>query len=377
MATATQVSVQSEVDNQTSLEVEKELDEITRPFNPEEIKVRSVPMLVDQIVSRVKHNELDLAPDFQRLAGIWDVQRKSRLIESLLLRIPIPVFYVAADADDVWSVVDGVQRTSTIFDFVSGKFALRKLEYLTVLNDSFHDDLPRKMQRRVAETQFVFHVIEPGTPKDVMFNIFLRLNTGGKPLNKQEIRHALHAGPVRDYLPRLADTDEFITATAGSISKARMEDRELVLRFLSFYVEPWEDYNSNDLDGYLGNVMDRINRMTESERGSLTAIFKKAMVAAHRIFDNDAFRKRYRTEDMRYSVSRALFESWSVGLARCTDEEIETLVRNRKTLVRRFMKLLNEDTEFDNSISFATGSPTRVRMRFRTIDSMIRAIVDA
>lgn len=102
-------------------------------------------MLVDRIVSRIRHNEIDLAPDFQRLSGIWDVQRKSRLLESLLLRIPIPVFYVAADEDDVWSMVDGVQRTSTIFDFVSGQFALSKLEYLTVLNGSRHDDLPRKM----------------------------------------------------------------------------------------------------------------------------------------------------------------------------------------------------------------------------------------
>ena len=137
-----------------------------------------------------------LRPDFQRLAGIWDNTRKSRLIESLLLRIPIPVFYVAADENEIWSVVDGVQRISTIYDYVTDKFRLSRLEYLKKLEGALYTGLPRQMQRRINETQFVVNVIEPGTPPEVMFNIFRRINTGGMALNGQEIRHALHAGPV-------------------------------------------------------------------------------------------------------------------------------------------------------------------------------------
>ena len=365
MATATHVNTEGEIEGRDTLDEEQQdFDEITQPFNPERIKVRTVPILVDQVVSRITHDEIDLAPDFQRLAGIWDAQRKSRLIESLLLRIPIPVFYVAADQDDVWSVVDGVQRTSTVFDFVSGRFPLTRLEYLTHLNGKRHDDLPRKMQRRIGETQFVVHVIDPGTPQEVMFNIFLRLNTGGKPLNGQEIRHALHSGPVRDFLPALADTEAFLNATSRTISKARMEDRELVLRFLAFYIEPWEEYSTSDLDGYLGAVMDKINRMDDHQRESLAREFQKAMIAAYRIFDEDAFRKRYRADEGRYRVSRALFESWSVALARCSISQIETLVDNRGMVIERFMKLMNEDTEFGYAISYATGAPARVRKRF-------------
>ena len=84
------------------LEIEKEEvpGEIKRPFDPEKIKVRTVNVVVDQIVSRIDHQEIDLAPDFQRMAGIWNSKRKSRLIESLLLRIPIPVFYVAANENE-------------------------------------------------------------------------------------------------------------------------------------------------------------------------------------------------------------------------------------------------------------------------------------
>lgn len=97
-------------DDESALEVEEEDpdDPITEPFDPEQIRIRTIPVLIQQLTERIAYEEVDLTPDFQRLRGIWDIKRKSRLIESLLLRIPIPVFYVAADDDDNWTVVDGV-----------------------------------------------------------------------------------------------------------------------------------------------------------------------------------------------------------------------------------------------------------------------------
>ena len=219
-------------EDEDGLEVELDdpQEEITHPFNPEKIKIRSGRLLVGQLASRIAHNEIDLAPDFQRMRGIWNIQRKSRLIESLMLKIPIPVFYVAADRRDNWSVVDGIQRMTSINDYVTGEFALDKLEYLTDLNRKRYADLSRPMRRRIDETELVVNVIEPGTPPEVMFNVFLRINTGGMTLNGQEIRHALHPGPVREYLKRLAESDEFIKATNGSVKPDRMADRECVLR---------------------------------------------------------------------------------------------------------------------------------------------------
>ena len=300
----------NEVD-EDGLEIEQEEGgEIKRPFDPEKIRVGTVNIVVDQLVSRIEHEEIDLAPDFQRMAGIWDAKRKSRLIESLLLRIPIPVFYVAADENDRWSVVDGLQRTSTIKEYVAGEFSLNQLEYLTKLNGCLYQDLPRRMQRRVSETQLVVNVIQPGTPEEVMFNIFRRINTGGIMLNGQEIRHALHPGPIRSYLKQLAQTQEFSEATKGSIKKERMADRECVLRFLAFYIEPWEKYSANDLDGYLGLTMNRINAMESSRRAECLVDFKKAMSAAADILGPYAFRKQYSLHDRRRPISKALFEAW-------------------------------------------------------------------
>ena len=352
-----------------------QITEIERPFNPEKIKVRTVNIVVEQLVSRIGHHEIDLAPEFQRMRGIWSEGRKSRLIESLLLRIPIPVFYVSADNEDNWAVVDGVQRMSTIHDFVGGDFAFSGLEYLDHLHGLKYEELPRKMRRRINETQLIVNVIEPGTPSEVMFNIFHRINTGGMTLNGQEIRHALNPGPVRDYLHKLAKSREFLKATANSIREERMQDRECVLRFLAFYTNPWEDYAVNDLDGYLVEAMKGINKMPKDKLDELEKTFKRTMKAAADIFEDDAFRKRTSDNHRRKPVNKALFETWSVGLARCSARDLREVVKKRKQLRRKFMKLLSDDWEFEVSVSTSTGVPQRVKKRFEEIEALIEECI--
>ena len=364
----------SETDDEYGLEREQDdpqQTEIKRPFDPEKIKIRTVNIVVGQLISRIKHDEIDLAPDFQRLRGIWNPARKGRLIESLLLRIPIPVFYVSADYNENWAVVDGVQRISTMYDYVTGEFALSRLEYLAWLNGQRHDELPRSMQRRISETQLIVNIIDPGTPEEVMFNIFHRINTGGMMLNGQEIRHALNPGLIRKYLEDLAKTEEFLAATAHSIQRARMSDRECVLRFLAFHIAPWEEYTANDLDGYLVSAMRKINQMNPQQRDALTADFKKAMRAAVDIFGDDAFRKRTSPGDRRKPINRALFEAWSVGLARCSPEQIKILVDQREIVRQQFISLMHDDWKFDTSISYSTGDRLRVQKRFQAIETLI------
>ena len=363
---------EAKLPEEEGLEVEiEDASQIRRPFDPEKIKVRTVNVVVDQIISRIDHQEIDLAPEFQRAAGIWNDQRKSHLVESLLLRIPIPVFYVAADKSEVWSIVDGLQRTSTVYNFVKGKFSLSQLEYLDKLNGCSFEELPRPMQRRISETQLVMNVIEPGTPEEVMFNIFRRINTGGMMLNGQEIRHALHPGQVRPFLLELAKAGEFLEATRKSVRPHRMADRECVLRFLAFHIDPWERYFANDLDGFLSRAMKKINAMHQSELDDLSRDFRKSMDAAHKILGRYAFRKYYGKRDRRAPINKALFEAWGVGLARRSEEEIQSLVDKRNKVVQEFVELITKNMEFERAISSSTGTPTRVRERFRSIDQLI------
>lgn len=349
---------------------DRDISQIKRPFDPQKIKVQSTTLLVAQMVARMNHGEMH-APEFQRKAGIWTAQRKSCLIESLLLRIPIPVFYFSADEDDNWSLVDGLQRTTAICDFVAGNFALRGLEYLTRYEGHRYSGLPRPMQRRIEETSLMANVIQPGTPEEVTFNIFSRINTGGMTLTSQEIRHALHKGPALGFLKDLAQSNAFLEATGRSISDARMADRECVLRFMAFRDQRWKEYGaSDDLDRWLGNGMTEINRMTDKERERTGKGFRNAMQLAQEVFGRYTFRKCYGPDDNRKRpVNKALFEVWSVGLARVLDRRPEVLAR-RSDLVAGFHGLMNQP-DFEAAVSTATGTTNKVQHRFGAVEQLV------
>ena len=189
--------------------------------------------------------------------------------------------------------------------------------------------------------------------------------------NEERIEHPFNPGPVRGSLENLAESGEFQNATAGSIVSERMADRDCILRFLAFHVDPWEKYSVNDIDGYLGKAMKKINAMSRQDRDAIDADFKRAMCAAADIFGKRAFRKAYKGDNRRRPVNRTLFGGWGVGLARRSPQEIDILVRNREGVRERFMSLLEGDRKFANAISYSTGTPRRVRKQFQAIDDPI------
>jgi len=158
------------IDNGTGVELEDIVgdERITDPFNPALIRVDTRPMTIDLLLSRIEHEELDLQPSFQRKGGIWNEGAQSRLIESMLIRIPLPAFYIDATNDDKWLVVDGLQRLTTLKRFIIDKtLKLTELEFLTNFQGKSYIDLPRPYQRRIIETQVTVYLIEKGTPSEV------------------------------------------------------------------------------------------------------------------------------------------------------------------------------------------------------------------
>ena len=353
-------------------------DNITQPFDPEKIRVDTRPYTIDLLLNRIKYGELNLSPDFQRADNIWNSKTKSRLIESILVRIPLPAFYMDATDEDKWVVIDGLQRLTTLKQFAIDKsLRLSELEFLE-LNDKNFDDLPRNLQRRITETQVTVYLIEKGTPNEVKFNIFRRINTGGLPLSLQEIRHGLNQGKSTDLLKWLSNSKEFKKATANSISGQRMADREFILRFLAFFINPYHDYKATEFDSFLSDVMKTINIMDEKEINTLRNQFIKAMFTAYEIFGDDAFRKRYRMDYPRAPINKALFESWAVNLSKLNLEQTSKLIKKKDIVKAKFIDLMNDrdiEPRFDSAISQGTGDIRKVKRRFSAIEQLIQEVL--
>lgn len=368
----------TQINSNVNLEVQPEIEEttdgteyedigITKPFNPTLINILTKQMSLDTLIKRMREGEVDLAPDFQR-AEVWKPIAKSRLIESLLIRIPLPGFYMDATDEDKWLVVDGLQRLSTIRDFVIKKtMHLQDLEFLSQFHGLTFDQLPRNYQRRIEETQVTVYQIEKGTPTEVKFNIFKRINTGGLPLSAQEIRHALNQGPVTSYLKRLVVSQEFQTATDQGVSDKRMAARECVLRFLAFTLIPPEKYTSDNFDDFLSKTMATMNNMKDSQREDLAKRFLRAVKWSNLIFSKSAFRKPGGS----HPVNKALFEVWTVAMDKQTDDKLEQLKVNRESVTQRVQSKIMNDLEFLNAISQGTGDIAKIRLRFSRFHKII------
>jgi Protein of unknown function DUF262 len=368
----------------TGVEEEKvapnEGEKIAEPFDPDDIDVVTRSMTVDLLLSRSESGMIDLQPDFQRRWGIWDERRQSRLIESLLLRIPVPVLYAAEDEDERWEIVDGIQRLSTIARFIKPEIVegppliLTGLEYLHDYEEQDFNGLSPRLKMRLRETELVIHLIRKGTPPEVKFNIFARINTGGMALSAQELRHAITPGRARELLEEWANLPSFIRATDGSVRVIRMDDRELVLRFIAFFLLGLQRYKKPDMDSFLIAAMKTINAASDDDLAEIQLRFVNAMEAAFTIFGQDAFRKRFDKTAGRLPINKAIFEALSVNLARLTGEQLAAVQKSSESVRDGFVALCH-DRSFESAISQGTGDVSKVNRRFSAIGELIARVL--
>lgn len=350
--------------------------EIVYPFDPNLVAIRTKSMSLDLILKRLDRGEVDLETSFQRKAGLWDLTKQSRLIESILIKFPLPAFYFDGSNDDNWLVVDGLQRLTSLDNFVNKlEFRLQGLEFLNQYEGYTFNQLPGNLQRRIEEFETTTYIIEGSTPKPLKYNVFKRINTGGLTLTSQEIRNALNQGSPAYFVKRLAELESFKIATAYSINPDRMLDREFVTRFSAFYLFPIEDYKS-DLESFMNMAMEKMYELSKQELSDMEKRFDKAMQTAFNIFGDDTFRKRYHPSDRRKPINKALFEAWSVSLSKLNDYQHTTIIARKEELKAKLMNLLNNSDEwFDWAISSGTNDRAKVKKRFDEIDRIIQETI--
>lgn len=390
-----------EFENDIEIEEGNENVIIEIPFDPNKIKVVTKSYSVGQIVQDLEDKTIDLDTEFQRLPGLWNNEKKSQFIESLLLNLPIPTFYFNEKEENSWEVIDGLQRISTINTFLVEKtLKLSGLEFLKEYNGFKFDELPNPLQKRITRFGITVYIIEKGTPIEVKFHIFKRVNTGGLMLTPQEIRHAINQGLPAELVAdlvrgkdnktdngeirirknsngkyvNLIATDEgksFIKATENRIGSTRMEDRDFVTRFISFYLISYLEYKP-DLDTFLNRGMGKIKELNDNDIISLKQNFKAAMNLSFDIFGNDAFRKRFKKTDKRKPINKALFEVLSVNFAQLSDNDREILKKRKNIFKQKLIDLHNfSDGKFVRAISQGTAQKDLVHQRFNDIEKII------
>jgi len=376
--------------------------EISEPFDPKTISIDSRKLVVQLIINRLEQGSIRLAPKFQR-KEVWNTKQKSRLIESMLLNIPLPMFYVAADERANFDVVDGMQRLTAIRDFIFDKsvgisaptgngFRLVGLEFIKDLEGMSFNELDQFYKNRILETELSFTIINPKTPESVKFTIFSRVNTGGLALTDQEVRHALYNGQSTVLLAELSESRIFREVTQDSFRRDRMEDREVILRVLSFMIRNYTEYPGlgGKLSDFLSETMLIINSMPEFNLPRLNKLFtknqiksfkysdikilnddfKKSMVRVFELFDEHAFRTSLPGEK-RKRINKALMDVWGSILADMTDDKFKKILDNKKHFILEYTKILQSD-DFIGSISRYASKTKGAHYRHLTLTRWIR-----
>jgi len=362
--------------NDELMEIEEEVEafdvvseNLVSPFDPKDIDIAIEQNSLSTIIGMIEDDAIDMNTEFQRSGNLWSISVMSRLIESILLRLPLPVFYFDASDDNQWLIVDGLQRLSTFKRFmIVQDFTLQGLEILTDLNGKTYDQLSHILKRKMARYQVTTYLIKPGTPKRVKYDIFRRINTGGLILTTQEIRHVLNQGNSTGYLKKWVEDSRFTKIVR--LKDHRMQARELILRYLAFSMTPYHAYKGPNFTLFLDDAMEKLASLSNAQLEQFENNLWKALQVCHLLFGEHIFSKSIL--DGNKMQNGALFEVWTVLIGQLTDRDRKRLLSSKSRLIKEFKSLLKNDDDFFKSVSRSSWGKKLVIKRFETIESLIK-----
>lgn len=326
---------------------------ITQPYD------LTVGALLDQIERKVLHlKPLSGRPQFQR-RYVWKDDLASRLIESMLLNVPIPPCYFAQDDDFENEVIDGQQRLYSLYRFVDNQFHLTKLENLTELNGLNYYQFSSQMRSRIQSYTLRCVVITNDSDKDLRFDVFERLNSNTKPLNAQELRNCVYRGALIDLVGELALSNEWLGVFRKKQPDARMKDEELILRYFAFKLKGIGTYRTPQ-KFWLNDAANHYKKIADTELQSLKNDWKRGVRNSVAIFGNQAFR-RAGDGTRSQPINKALVDLNMLTLSKISLERAKEVSERYQELE---LELLN-DQEFDDLIARSVDHVSRTKRRFQ------------
>lgn len=329
------------------------------------VLIRTNNRTIHDILRRIKSRSFIMNPEFQR-DFVWSVKKQSKLIESVIMRIPLPVFYFAEDRKGRMIIVDGRQRLHTFQRFVKNEFALR-LKGHRELDGKRFKDLSVQLQNRIEDCNLILYIIDEQVPERARLDIFERVNSG-EPLSRQQMRNSLYTGKATRFLETESNSKIFIKATGGGLQHKTMRNREFVNRFCAFQLLNISDYR--DMDDFLAKALITMND-DPNILPSLSKQFRRGLKNNHSLFGPHAFRKLQSKSSRRSVINAALWDVMSTGLSRYPKHTVQAYSTRLK---REYRKLLCLDKKFVRSISLSTSGVRQVRYRFNAARKMLSEV---
>jgi len=332
---------------------------------------------IRSICERIDKGKLVLSPEFQRFY-VWEnkIEIKSRLIESVLLNIPIPVVYTSETEDGKEEVIDGQQRLTTFHEFKNQKFKLTRLGILKELNGKTFNELPEIYQDTFLDREITTIKILKESQKDIRFEIFQRLNRGSVSLSEQELRNCIYRGNFNNLIKELTNNKDFQSLQGLNDSHKRMKDAERILRFFAFCDLTEHNYKS-PLKQFLNNYITDKRSLNSEKLEEQRKSFKKSVELCQQVFGDSSF-KRYYIDD---NTKQCYFDKtindglMDIQLYGFKEYEKRDISGKEQIIKDAFVDLVTFDKDFIETIEKGTYGTPQVKLRMEKWLMILRSIV--
>jgi len=371
---------EKELDDLMEDEATQQESESADDLGPEKRKIFTdkVDWPIGGLHSRYLAGDLDLEPIFQR-RKVWEDSKSSRLIESVILEVPLPIFYLA-ETDGKDEVIDGQQRLNAFFRFLQNEYPLQGLKALPQLKGKHFKDLDKSTQRLITNTSIRTIVFKKESDDNLRFEIFERLNTGAVPLNRQELRNCMYRGPYNQLLIELAENKDYLELMGLQGPEKRMKDVEYVLRFAAFYHATHLKYKP-PMARFLDEDMREFKNASDQKQEELRSAFKTAVALVRSLLGQHAFHRFYRGENdktpggdwepKQFNASLYDILMWSFA-----DKDKNQVMANLDAIREALIVLMTEDESFIQAIELSTSSAKMVNRRFDAWRGALNTILD-